>query len=75
MSDISDNYQDTFKKIEKIITIDGVRIELEQGWILIRPSGTEPIIRITVETKTKKDVKDLMEKSKSLVKRILVKIN
>ena len=63
------------KKIKKIITLDGVRIELEQGWVLIRPSGTEPIIRITVEGKTKKDVKKLMEKCKSLVKRILVNIN
>jgi phosphoglucosamine mutase len=74
MSVLTDNYQDSFKKIEKIITLDGVRIELEQGWVLIRPSGTEPIIRITAEAKTKKDVKKLMEKGKSLVKRILVKI-
>lgn len=33
-----------------INTLDGVRVELEDGWILIRPSGTEPKIRITVES-------------------------
>jgi phosphoglucosamine mutase len=75
MRAISENYQDSFKTIEKITTIDGVRIELNQGWVLIRPSGTEPMIRITVEAKTKKDVNRLMEKGESLVKRILVSIN
>lgn len=28
---------------------DGVRIELGDGWVLARPSGTEPVIRVTAE--------------------------
>ena len=28
---------------------DGVRIEWEDSWLLVRPSGTEPVIRVTVE--------------------------
>jgi phosphomannomutase len=30
-------------------TIDGVRVDLEDGWILIRASNTSPKIRLTVE--------------------------
>ena len=30
-------------------TIDGIKIEFEQGWVHLRPSNTEPIIRIYAE--------------------------
>ena len=54
--------------IEKINTIDGLKLYLEDGsWILIRKSGTEPLLRIYFETNTedklielKKDVKELI---------------
>ncbi|MFH1521206.1 MAG: hypothetical protein ABID61_06175 [Candidatus Micrarchaeota archaeon] len=32
---------------------DGIRVDEEEGWFLIRASGTEPIIRLTMEYKTK----------------------
>ena len=37
------------QEFEKIETLDGVRVEFENGWILIRPSNTSPIIRLTTE--------------------------
>lgn len=33
-------------------TIDGVRIEFDEGWINIRQSNTEPFLRLIVEVKT-----------------------
>lgn len=39
---------------------DGVKIWYEDGWILIRPSGTEPIIRIFAESKTSERAVELM---------------
>lgn len=35
-----------------ISNVDGFRLDFEDGWLLIRPSGTEPKIRLTAEAKT-----------------------
>jgi phosphomannomutase / phosphoglucomutase len=48
-------------------TIDGVRVDIEgRGWFLVRPSGTEPLIRIYAEGKTEKDLKQLLDEFKPL---------
>lgn len=39
------------EKLGRINALDGVRVDVEEGWILVRPSGTEPKIRITVESR------------------------
>jgi len=33
------------------VTIDGVKVIEDEGWFLVRPSNTQPIIRLTVEAK------------------------
>jgi phosphomannomutase len=33
-----------------VLTIDGVKIEYEDGWVHLRPSNTEPILRIYAES-------------------------
>ena len=38
-----------------VSTIDGIRVETGNGWVLVRPSGTEPKIRITAETRSDVD--------------------
>ena len=53
---------------ERLIDIDGVRIENSDWWILFRPSGTEPIMRITLEAHTKEKARELMEKAERLVR-------
>lgn len=53
MGDIEDLLKDAFEDIKEINTIDGVRISFEDGsWVLVRPSGTEDYVRITLEGKT-----------------------
>ncbi|HBX70130.1 MAG TPA: phosphomannomutase, partial [Chloroflexi bacterium] len=38
-------------KVKELITVDGYQFALEDGgWLLIRFSGTEPIIRVYCET-------------------------
>ena len=50
-------------------TVDGVRLALENGWFLIRASGTEPLIRVTVEGESLKVASDIMAQGKALVKK------
>lgn len=39
----------------RVDTVDGVRIDLARGWVHLRPSNTEPIIRIIAEAPTALD--------------------
>jgi phosphoglucosamine mutase len=68
---IAKKYQDVFKDVESVSKVDGVRLQMENGWALIRSSGTEPLIRITVEGRTAKDVQSIMDEGQSLVKKVL----
>ncbi|HQT44999.1 MAG TPA: phosphoglucosamine mutase, partial [Candidatus Micrarchaeota archaeon] len=48
--------------------MDGIRKDFEDGWFLIRPSGTEPAIRLTLECKTQKRLDELKGKLESIMK-------
>ncbi|RXE56666.1 phosphoglucomutase [Methanoculleus taiwanensis] len=45
----------------------GIRVADEEGWCLIRASGTEPKVRITAEGKTPGKSKDMIEKGRELL--------
>ena len=47
-------------------TVDGYRFEVEGGWLLIRPSGTEPLLRIYTETTDAALVKPLLDAGREL---------
>ena len=51
----------------EVDTKDGVKIFTEEGWVIIRPSGTEPIFRCFAETKNEEDAKKMAEWGISLV--------
>ena len=50
LNKIADKY-----KNERVTTIDGVKIDFEDGWVHLRKSNTEPIIRIYSEGKTEEE--------------------
>ncbi|THE65046.1 phosphoglucosamine mutase [Salinadaptatus halalkaliphilus] len=47
--------------------MDGVRIEYDDGWVLVRPSGTEPVVRVTAEARDADRADALLEDARSLV--------
>ena len=51
----------------KINSIDGIRIEEDGFWVLIRPSGTEDVIRLTVEAKSNQTLNSIYSKFKNLI--------
>jgi phosphoglucosamine mutase len=53
------------KEGSRIDVTDGIRIVLDDGWALVRPSNTEPKIRITVEGRTDDSSKKLLSKFRS----------
>jgi phosphoglucosamine mutase len=47
---VIDNLRNKFSdEYDKVNTMDGVRVDLEHGWGLIRASNTSPVIRLTIE--------------------------
>ena len=55
-------------KVAEIVTIDGYKYVLEgnKGWLLIRFSGTEPIIRVYCETTDESKVQPLLDEGMKL---------
>jgi phosphoglucomutase len=53
------------RKIENINRIDGVKfIFADKSWMLMRPSGTEPLVRIYAESEDKEDLEVLLEQGR-----------
>jgi phosphoglucosamine mutase len=45
----------------KLEALDGIRVAFDDGWVLVRPSGTEPKIRITAEAKSEPRARELYD--------------
>jgi len=64
---LSEEYSDTN-------LMDGIRINLENGWVLIRCSNTSPVIRLTTEADSEKIVDEIItdfkEKTEEIIKQV-----
>jgi len=57
--------------VARIDLLDGVKFILaDQSWLLIRPSGTEPVLRIYAEARSQEMVKRLLEEGSALGRRV-----
>ncbi len=55
----------------EINNLDGVRLEFEDAWMLIRASGTEPAIRVIAESMSSSKTAELLERGVETVQSIL----
>lgn len=44
-----------------VSNVDGIKLSFEDGWLLVRVSGTEPKVRVTAEAKSETRVRQLYE--------------
>lgn len=69
----SENFANVFPHANTATKVDGIRLSFEDGWILVRASGTEPLIRLTVEGESLKTAKNIMKKGLTLIRKSLEK--
>ena len=56
---------------ERVDTTDGVKIYQKDGWVLVRPSGTEQIFRIFAEATTPQRSEELAESYRKRVEKLV----
>jgi phosphomannomutase len=52
---------------EIVTTIDGVKVDFDHGWVHLRKSNTEPIIRIYAEAKSEAELEALVREVKKVL--------
>jgi len=56
------------QKVKKVNSLDGLKITMEDdSWVLMRPSGTEPLVRTYAEGGNQKIVTDLLSEADRLI--------
>jgi len=59
------------ENLAEVTTLDGVKyIFNDDSWLLIRPSGTEPVLRVYAEGRSDDMVKALLTYGRSIVDRV-----
>lgn len=54
-------------KVARKVLLDGIKIILDdESWLLMRPSGTEPLVRVYLEARSQKRLKELEAATKEL---------
>nr|WP_282731774.1 hypothetical protein [Methanobacterium alcaliphilum] len=64
---VIDIFKDQFESKYEINTTDGIRVDLNDSMILIRPSRFEPIIRVYLESESADKLQKLAESVKSMI--------
>jgi phosphomannomutase len=74
LDDLDDHIPETVdgREVAKVVTLDGFKLLLENGsWLLVRPSGTEPKLRVYAEADSETAVDDLLDAGRDLVEPLI----
>ncbi|WP_435102212.1 phosphoglucosamine mutase [Halarchaeum sp. P4] len=64
MDRVRDAVHDAYDDVD---TLDGVRVDLGDAWFLLRPSGTEPIVRVTAEARSEERADEVFAEAEQLL--------
>lgn len=64
-------FADRAQPLGPVDRTDGVRVEVEDGWGLVRPSGTEPKVRLTVEARDEGDLETIAGRFEEMLEECL----
>ncbi len=53
---------------DRVVTIDGLKVYRDGGWVLLRPSGTEPLFRVFAESKDATSARALADRGLAAVR-------
>jgi len=59
---------------DRVDTTDGIRIDTDDGWFLIRASGTEPVVRITADAADRDTADRLFGRAERLVEAVALSV-
>ena len=59
------------ERYESVETLDGVRVSTDEGWFLIRASGTQPLVRLTAEARTASAADALVTEAREVIQAAL----
>ncbi|MEX2189964.1 MAG: phosphoglucomutase/phosphomannomutase family protein, partial [Bacteroidota bacterium] len=54
------------RDVLRVETKDGFKLFVKNGWVLVRASGTEPLIRFYAESDTPENVESLLKSATSV---------
>ncbi|WP_436934449.1 phosphoglucosamine mutase [Halovenus marina] len=55
------------ERYDDFSTLDGVRVERDDAWFLLRASGTEPLVRVTAEARERSRAQQVFEEATNLL--------
>ncbi|MDD5672052.1 MAG: phosphomannomutase/phosphoglucomutase [Candidatus Omnitrophica bacterium] len=59
-----------FKKLYRVVDIDGARVEFDDGWGLVRASNTQPVLVMRFEAKTEKRLNEIRQLFENKIKEL-----
>jgi phosphomannomutase len=64
-----DELVDMFKDEANIIShLDGIKLEFDDWWFNVRPSNTEPLLRLNLEAKTKEKMEEMRDRLLAIIR-------
>jgi phosphomannomutase len=61
--------EEHFKDAKQISHLDGIKMEYDDWWFNVRPSNTEPLLRLNLEAKTKEKMEEMKGKISEIIRK------